>query len=330
MRTFGLCARAVKEALSDASLKTLLDGTRVGVCLGTTVACQLNDLAFYRQFRAEGEAPMAAVDRFLSGNLADATRRSIGANGPCATVVNACSSSAEAIGIGVAWIQHGLCDVVVAGGADELNHVPFCGFHSLGIMSPEPCRPFDKNRKGLNLGEGAGIVILESTVHAQSRGHRSDLRLAGYGSACDAYHLTAPRPDGAGLEQAIQMALKNADITTKDIAFVNAHGTATPENDRVEGSTLARIFSTGLKAFSTKGYTGHTLGAAGGIETILTALALRAQTVPCSAGFATLDEEVVLAPVCENTPVEASFALSTSLAFGGNNSALIIALDSGY
>ena len=207
---------------------------------------------------------------------------------------------------------------------DELNRIPLCGFNSLSVMSPVVCTPFDRDRQGLNLGEGAGILVLETEASAASRGINSDLRLAGYGSACDAYHLTAPRPDGTGLEAALSRAMTEAQTDPAGIGFVNAHGTATRDNDRVEGSTLARVFGGALPFLSTKGFTGHTLGAAGGLEAVFTAAALRAGWVPASPGFANKDDEIPVAPIAERTELDCRYAVSTSLAFGGNNSALVL------
>lgn len=327
MRTFYLAMHAVREALACAKLDFACRDMRVGVCLGTTVACQLNDVDFLAAFRETGEAPMGPVDRFLKGNLAAAIARELGVDGPCVTVTNACASGTDAIGLAASWIKAGICDVAIAGGADELNRVPLAGFNSLGILSEELCRPFDANRKGLNLGEGAGVVVLEASSAAERRGVHSDLFVAGFGTACDAYHLTTPRPDGAFLKEAITRALSEAELVPADITFVNAHGTATPDNDRVEGATLADVFGRDVMMLSTKGYTGHTLGAAGGIEAVFSALALRSGWIPACAGFCDRDPGIPVVPVREQTAIHGTFALSTSLAFGGGNSAVLIGCD---
>ncbi len=323
-RTLQLLFHALDEALSSARLPSDLTGLRVGVCLGTTVASQLNDMEFYAAYRKTGMAPLEPVETFLKGNLAEAVARRVGAEGPCVTIVNACSSSADAIGVGLGWIRNGMCDLVIAGGGDELSRIPICGFGSLSVFSREPCRPYDRDRQGLNLGEGAGVLILEAETTARRRGSAASLFIAGYGAACDAHHLTAPRPDGAGLETAIRESLAQAGIPAPEIAFVNAHGTATRDNDKVEGTVLARVFGGDIKVLSTKGYTGHTLGAAGALEAAFTALALRDGWIPASAGYETRDEEIPVGVVRERTPVSGRFALSTSLAFGGNNAALVI------
>ena len=324
MSTLSLALRAVDEALNDAELKKDIEHFRVGVCLGTTVASQLNDVDFYGSYRSTGKAPMDSVDRFLKGNLAQAVANTIGAEGPCVTVVNACSSGADAIGVALSWLRNGECDIALAGGADELNRIPICGFGALGIVSGSLCAPFDRDRKGLNLGEGAGILVLERETCARKRGRKSILRLAGYGASADAYHLTAPRPDGTGLEAAIKRALFEANIGSQDVCFVNAHGTATQDNDKVEGMVLARVFGKEIKVLSTKGFTGHTLGGAGGLEAVFTGAALRQGWIPASAGFEHQDEEIPITPVTEKTSIHGSFAVSTSMAFGGNNAAIVI------
>ncbi|MBI5205321.1 MAG: beta-ketoacyl-[acyl-carrier-protein] synthase family protein [Nitrospirae bacterium] len=330
-RTISLALCAVDEALKGAQLvaDSALRGNdlskfRVGVCMGTTVASQLNDMEFYKSYRNSGTAPMEPADRYLKGNLAEFISRKINASGPSLTIVNACSSGTDAIGVALSWLNNGLCDIAIAGGADELNRIPLCGFGSLGIVSRDLCAPFDRDRKGLNLGEGAGVLVLETKHSAQKRGKASGLYLLGYGSSSDAYHLTSPHPEGVGLAASINKALKESGIKPEDVTFVNAHGTATIENDKVEGKVLANIFGQGLKMLSTKGFTGHTLGAAGGLEAVFTAAALNEEWIPASIGFSNKDEAIPLAPVREKTKINGRFALSTSLAFGGNNAALLL------
>ena len=322
-RTLSLALCAVSEALREAELDDALSKLRVGVCMGTTVASQLNDLEFYTSYRNTGSAPMTAVDRYVKGNLAECISRKIKAPGPSLTVVNACSSGTDAIGVALSWLKNGLCDIAIAGGADELNRIPYCGFGSLGIVSRDLCAPFDRERTGLNLGEGAGVLVLETEESAQQRGKATDMYLTGYGSASDAYHLTAPHPDGSGLRASISKALADSGIASQQVGFVNAHGTATIDNDLVEGKVLGDIFGPGLKVLSTKGFTGHTLGAAGGMEAVFTVAGLRSGWIPASAGFHNKDEAIPITPVQEKTAVSGLYAVSTSLAFGGNNAALV-------
>jgi len=323
-RTFRLAMHAVHQALKDAELETVPSGTRVGICMGTTVACQLNSLPFYAAWRKNENPPLDRVYDFLNSNLAQATGKALKVTGPRLTIVNACSSGTDAIGVAASWIRAGLCDVAIAGGADEMYTVPLSGFWSLGVMSTEPCMPFDRDRSGLNLGEGAGMVVLESPAFAESRGKKNQFEVAGYGSAGDAYHLTAPHPQGRGLDAAIRAALAQANITPDKISFVNAHGTATLDNDRTEAKVLSTLFGPELEFLSTKGYTGHTLGAAGGLEAVFALLGLRESWIPASAGFKNRAEDLGIAPVAQTTKIDGEYAMSTSLAFGGNNSALIV------
>lgn len=323
-RTVQLVFHALDEALAQAGLSGAVAGLRVGVCMGTTVASQLNDLDFYTAYRQTGHPPLEPVAAFLKGNLAAAVARELKVRGPCLTIVNACSSSADAIGVAMGWLNNGQCDLAIVGGSDELSRIPVCGFGALSVFSHEPCRPYDRDRQGLNLGEGAGVLILESEATARQRGATASLFVAGYGAACDAHHLTAPRPDGTGLETAVGLSLAQAGLEPADISFVNAHGTATRDNDKVEGGVLARLLGPAIPVISTKGFTGHTLGAAGAVEAVFTALALREGWIPASPGFENQDPEIPLGAVRKETAISGGYALSTSLAFGGNNAAVVI------
>jgi len=322
-RTLRLTMHALVEALGDAGLEKL-PSTRVGVCLGTTVASQLNNLPFHEAYRRTGEPPLEPVYDYLHANLAQAVADLHESTGPRMTVCNACSSGADAIGTAATWIRAGLCDIAIAGGADEINRVPIAGFWSLGVMSSELCAPFDRDRAGLNLGEGAGIMLLESESHARARKQSPPFEIAGFGSACDAHHLTAPHPQGRGLEAAIRAALTQANTTPGQIAFINAHGTATQDNDRVEANLIARLFEHDIPFLSTKGFTGHTLGAAGGLEAVFALLGLREKWIPRCVGFENKPDDIPASPVRERTNITGDFALSTSLAFGGNNAAVLI------
>ncbi len=164
--------KAIHEALADAQIGPIGPGVRVGVCLGTTVASQLNSVEFYDAYRRQQNPPLDAVLDFLHANLAQAVGKMLAVTGPRMTIVNACSSGTDAIGVASTWIRAGLCDLAVAGGADEMNRVAMAGFWSLGVMSTKPCAPFDRDRAGLNLGEGAGTVLLESADHCRKRGKR--------------------------------------------------------------------------------------------------------------------------------------------------------------
>ncbi|MCF8045327.1 MAG: beta-ketoacyl-[acyl-carrier-protein] synthase family protein [Desulfarculaceae bacterium] len=321
-RTLALAGHAFEQAVNQAGLEVSA-GERTGICAGTTVASQLNDIEFYSRYRKGTVESYDAVHRYLAGNPAEALKRDYGLGGPAMTVVNACSSGTDAVGTAMAWLNSGRCDAVIAGGADELNRVPLSGFNALGILSDSPCRPFDADRDGLNLGEGAAFLVLETLSSAKARGAAPMAECRAWATASDAYHLTSPRPDGLGLETAVTKALNRAGISGKRIGFINAHGTGTQTNDRTEGLVFGKLFKSSVKIYSTKGHTGHTLGAAGAIEAVLTVLSLQRQWLPASRGYADFDENVGIRPVEKEQAIHAEYAMSTSLAFGGMNSVLI-------
>lgn len=324
LRTSALGLHAAREALADAGFDAeMLAGLRVGVAVGTTVGCAISNETFCREYRSVTAPGMAPLERILRSNPAAVIAREFGFNGPCQTIVNACSSGTDAVGLAASWIRSGICDVALAGGADELGRITYIGFIALLIADESPCKPFDLNRKGLNLGEAGAMMVLESEQVRAMRNKKARSYVLGYGSACDAYHLTAPRPDGAGLKSSIAEALSCNNLDPSSIAFVNAHGTGTPENDRVETRVLAEVLP-GVPFLSTKGYTGHTLGAAGAIEAVFTVACLERGEIPANIGFSTPDPELKGTPVTEITPICGTIALSESLAFGGNNSVIIL------
>lgn len=324
LRTSALGLHAAREALDDAGLdRELLSTLRVGVCVGTTVGCAISNEIFCREYRSVSAPGMGPLERILRSNPAAVIAREFDFSGPCQTIVNACSSGTDAVGLAASWIRSGACDVALAGGADELGRITYIGFISLLITDESPCKPFDVNRKGLNLGEAGAMMVLESERVRTMRKKKARSFVLGYGSACDAYHLTAPKPDGAGLKLALAEAFAGNNTDPATIAFVNAHGTGTPDNDRVETMVLAEVLP-GVPFLSTKGYTGHTLGAAGAIEAIFTAACLELGKIPANIGFSTPDPELGGNPVTENTSFSGTIALSESLAFGGNNSVIIL------
>lgn len=327
LRTTRLALSAALEALADAGLEgDDLRGLKVGVCIGTTVGSAMNNEEFYRDFRNGEDPSLAPIERYLRSNPAAALARHYRLDGPCQVVVNACSSGTDALGLGAGWIRAGLCDIALVGGADELCRTTYNGFSSLMITAPEPCRPFDAQRKGLNLGEGAGILVLENAKSLLRREKKARGFVLGYGSATDAYHLTAPHPDGVGLRRAVKEAMSMAGVSAEELAFINAHGTGTPDNDRVESRVLADLFPN-IPFVSTKCYTGHTLGAAGAIEAALSLVCLEQGQLPANSGFVAQDPELPTCPVAAVTPLTGRFALSESLAFGGNNAAVLLGLE---
>lgn len=242
-----------------------------------------------------------------------------------ATISTACSSSANAIILGARMIQAGLVKRAICGGCDALSRFTLNGFHSLKNVDKEPCRPFDNTRFGLNLGEGAGYVLLETERSAKERGAEILAVLSGYGNTNDAYHPTAPSPDGAGAYNTMQLALNKAGLNASDINYINAHGTATINNDAAEGKAIQRLFAGHTPYFSsTKPYTGHTLAAAGSIEAIFSIWALQQQMILPNLNFTTQMEDVEITPTTTLLEgVEVNHVLSNSFGFGGNNVSLI-------
>jgi 3-oxoacyl-[acyl-carrier-protein] synthase-1 len=255
-------------------------------------------------------------------SLGDFVQRATGLRGPCVTVATACSSSAKVFAQAARLIEARLADAALVGGVDTLCGSVLFGFNALQLVSTEPCRPFDVDRVGLSLGEAGGYALLER-VDADEGG----LRLCGYGESSDAYHMSAPHPDGLGAQQAMRDALARAGLTAEAIGYLNLHGTATPANDAIEARTVAALFSNAmpdsLHAGSTKGWTGHTLGAAGIVESVTALLALERGLLPGTLNSRTPD------PACgpqirfDNAEREIRFAMNNSFGFGGNNCSLV-------
>ncbi|HSO21124.1 MAG TPA: beta-ketoacyl-[acyl-carrier-protein] synthase family protein [Desulfosarcina sp.] len=319
-RTGRMALAAARQVLTHGGLRAAdLSTRRVGVCLGTNIGVT----AGYAVGRTETDAYLLPRDRFLATNPTHLVAEAFDLSGPQQTVANACSAGSDAIGVAAAWIDQGYCEAVIAGGADEVTPRVYYGFNSLFINDVQPCRPFDRDRRGLNLGEGAAVFLLASVSFCRELAIDPLGYVMGYGAAADAYHFTQPRSDGLGLRMAIDEALSAAGIPADRIGFVNAHGTGTPDNDRVESEVIADRFP-GRPFVSTKGYTGHTLGAAGPIEAALTLGCLKHGRLPATAGFETPDPGMPAGPVSAPTAVDATAALSQTLAFGGSNSVLII------
>ena len=269
------------------------------------------------------EEVFASFNKYYKQHCADSTRRIAeycGITGYTATVSTACSSAANAVITGALLLENDMADYVVAGGTDALCRFTLNGFNSLSILDRERCRPFDATRAGLNLGEGAGYVVLAR----EEPGMRSYCRLAGYANANDAHHQTASSETGEGAYRAMAEALARSGLERVD--YINAHGTATPNNDLTEGTALRRLFGELVPPFSsTKGFTGHALAAAGGIEAVLSALAIGHGLRYGNPGFAEPIPELGLRPVTETESAAVNSVLSNSFGFGGNCSSLIFA-----
>jgi len=258
--------------------------------------------------------------------VTDVVARRLDVRGPRTTIMTACSSSATAIGYAADRVRLGHVDVALAGGAEGLCRLTYAGFSSLRATSPEPCRPFDAERKGLSLGEGAAILVLESYEHARARGAEILALVAGYGVSADAYHMTAPHPEGDGAARAMRAALADAGLDPSQVDYVNAHGTGTTHNDAAESAAVRRVLGAHAERTplsSIKSMLGHTLGAAGAIEAVASVLAIARGFIPPTVNLRTPDPAFGLDYVpntARNQPV--SVVLSNSFAFGGNNTTL--------
>ncbi len=244
-------------------------------------------------------------------------------HGPISTISTACTSGALAIAIGADLIQTGAAEVVLCGGTDSLTRLTLNGFASLLVVSDIGPKPFDAHRQGMSLAEGAAFIVLESADHARKRGAKALATLAGYGASCDAYHASGPHPEGLGAVSAMEKALKMAAATPDDIGYINAHGTGTKENDRMEAKALQKVFKKVPPFSSTKAFYGHPLAASGAIEAILSTLVLEHNFLPANLGFKDIDPEIALVPLTAGIKAAPNFVMSNSFGFGGNNVVLI-------
>jgi 3-oxoacyl-(acyl-carrier-protein) synthase len=320
-RTTALALVAVRQAVAQRDLS----GHGV-VAVGTTTGGILESEEHYLRHRGqEGREDRDLLRYHPAGAMADVLAAKLNLSGERYTFSTACSSSANAIGYGAARIQQGAPWALV-GGADSLCRLTYSGFHALKLLSTVPCRPFDRGRRGLSLGEGAAFLLLEDEGRARSRGTPILGCVKGWGCSADAYHMTAPHPEGHGAKAAMSAALADAEVEPGDVDYVNAHGTATPANDRAEGLALMGLFkSPGPLVSSTKGSTGHTLGAAGAMEALFCVLALGAGFAPSTAGLVDPDPAIPLRHVPPGGVVAPlSVALSNSFGFGGNNATLVL------
>ncbi len=298
---------------------------RVGVIVGTSVDASFHCFDLYKNTRAGSPRPQDPQElaHYFASSTALAVSRHYGFNGPFQTVVTACASGTDAVGLARSWILSGLCDAVLCGGTDEINLIPYDGFIRLMIASKDRCRPFSKDRNGINIGEGAGALLLMNTETTREFSVRPKGYVLGYANACDAYHPTAPDPQAKGLKKALAFALKDAGLTAENLAFVNAHGTASQANDAAEAEAFQSLLKD-VPVWGSKGVTGHTLGAAGAVEAVLTLQALNNRLIPPTFGFNQLDETVGFSPLQEKTPIVKRAAVSDSLAFGGCNAAVVL------
>ena len=321
---------AAREAIAASGLDlSREDPTRVGVILGGGTSGLIDSEAFFELYLRGRKARPSKVLNHLPDSITDRVAQRFGLEGIKSTITTACSSSANALGYAFDAITAGLADVVVTGGSDVLARLTYGGFNALRSVDPDPCRPFDRDRRGLSIGEAAGLLVLEEAEHARRRGAPVVAEFRGYGVTSDAYHMTAPDPSGSAGGRTIAAALANAGLNADEVDYVNAHGTATPQNDSAETAALKAALGDRARRIpisSIKSMLGHCLCASGAIEAVATALTVRDGKVPPTIHYENPD------PACDLDYVPNAardhgvrVALSNSFAFGGNSSVVVLA-----
>ena len=333
MDTYSLYAiYAAMEAIENAALDMAQEiRDRVGVIVSSGIGGlqELEDQIIRMHERGMKRIKPMFIPKALSNMGAGNIALKIGAQGVCKSITTACASANDAIGEAFRAIKYGFHDVILAGGSEaSITKIGIGGFNALTALSTteDPARsaiPFDKDRNGFVMGEGAAILILESLEHAQKRGARILAEVVGYGSNCDAYHMTTPTPDGSGAAKAIKLAINEAGISPEEVNYVNAHGTSTQANEKGESKAIVAVLGKDVPVSSTKSFTGHLLGAAGGVEAIATIEAIRNHFVPMTAGTKELSEDIE-ANVVYGQGQEAviKYAISNTFGFGGHNAVL--------
>jgi len=300
------------------------DSSRTALVSSTTVGGMDKTEKYYRDYLAGGEYSFLVNTH----NCSDSSMRisdHLGLRQFNTTISTACSSSLNAILFGAKLIKHGLADRVIAGGTDALSKFTLNGFNTLMILDKNHCRPLDATRTGLNLGEGAAYIVLESEKEALKHGKEIFCEITGYANANDAFHQTASSPDGYGPYLSMKQALDMSGVDLSEVGYINAHGTGTDNNDLTEGLAIERIFGEKIPPVSsTKPYTGHTLAAAGVVETVYSILALNKQVLFPNLNFSQRIEELSFEPVTELTEAEIGHVVTNSFGFGGNDSSLVL------
>jgi 3-oxoacyl-[acyl-carrier-protein] synthase I len=319
----GMCAAsdAMKYAAWSAN-----DG-KSGLISATSVGGMDKTEGFYRQYHQNSsKGRLRDVVGHDCGDSTEKIAQRIGIKDFISTISTACSSSVNSVMYAARLIRHGVLDAALAGGTDALAGFTINGFNTLMILDRQPCRPFDESRAGLNLGEGAAYLFIESEESLRRRGVKAICEIKGFGNANDAYHQTASSPDGNGAWLAMSAALKSADLSPSDISYVNVHGTGTQNNDLSEGIAMKRVFGDKIPPFSsTKPFTGHTLGAAGGIESVFSALSIKYGMIYPNLNFSAPITELGLTPALKlSEGIKIRNVLSNSFGFGGNNSSIIL------
>jgi len=326
-RTEQLAYAASAEALAQAGFGPAVPDAQAWACLaGTTVAGMFSTEDYFNKAWSGRPAVPSQLSHHLAGSVSQTLARQFGMQGLVTTLSTACASGVHAVVLGATLIRQGAARRVLACGADSLSRMTLNGFGSLLIMDPAGGRPFDEDRRGLSLGEAAGALVLEREEDAIGRGARILAFVAGGGNTCDAYHPSAPDPEGRGAEAAMRQALAEAGIRPDQVGYVNAHGTGTPDNDRAESLALSRVFKDSKPMISsTKGAIGHTLGAAGAVESVICVQALLTRTLPGTIGCSKPDPELPVRPLLESLQHVVCFTMNNAFGFGGNNGCAIFA-----
>ncbi len=300
---------------------------RISLVIGTSTSGILETELAYKNPSLEDES---VIKRFRDKihythwfySPAEYIAEYFGLTGPAFTISTACSSSAKAFAAASRHIEAGFADAAIVGGVDSLCMTTLYGFTSLNIVSAKPCKPCDKNRDGLSLGEAAGFALLERPEQVECGGRA--VLLSGYGESSDAHHMSAPHPEGIGAELAMRSALKMSGKSPEAIDYINMHGTATPANDTIEANAISRIFGNGTPCGSTKGWTGHTLGAAGIVESIISAICLKSGMIPGCLNMEEIDPDISCKIITSTMKAKVSTVLVNSFGFGGNNCSLVM------
>jgi 3-oxoacyl-[acyl-carrier-protein] synthase II len=317
---------AAREALADAGLGPA-DRAEAALVIGAVGGGMLEGEAWYwEETRTARPSPrIKALRSILPYTHAETIGWRLGIGGPKETVVMACASGAASIALAADLVREGVVPLALAGGVDALTRICFMGFNALKLLDPDPCRPFDRDRKGMSIGEAAAFVVLEDAERCRARGARDLAKLLGAGISTDAHHVTSPHPEGEGMARAMMLALAAARVDPRAVDYVNAHGTGTLQNDRIEALAIARVLGAGrVPISSTKSLVGHTMAAAGSLEAVASILALHHGLIPPTANLREVDPEIpfdCVPNIARPAPIEV--ALTNSFGFGGQNVSLV-------
>lgn len=320
------------EAINNAQLDIeTVDSDRMGVIVATGIGGihEIEEQVIRLHEKGSRRVKPMTLPKALPNMAAGNVAMTLKAHGVCKSINTACASSNDAIGDAYRHIKFGIQDVMIVGGAEAaITKFAIAGFQSLTALSTteDPTRasiPFDKDRNGFIMGEGSGMLVLESLEHAQKRGATILAEIVGYGNTCDAYHMTSPHPEGLGARKAMRLALQEAGICASDIDYVNAHGTSTPANEKGESQAIVAVLGKEVPVSSTKSFTGHLLGAAGAVEAIATIEAMKNSYIPMTAGTKELSDDIEANVIFgQGKEAEIRYAMSNTFGFGGHNAVL--------